>query len=136
MSKVIVSRHPATVKFIARQLGGKVECSQVAAEAGELAIMQVVLYRWFDADSGTWSYSSNDGVQCEREVIPVITGNATEQDVKGKHVFGNIPLSLAYHALSTSCVEFDGTPPRGAEYTEEDMRKAGAFLSQPYLVRK
>jgi hypothetical protein len=51
---------------------------------------------------------------------PVITGNATPDDVRGKVVAGNIPLSLA--ALAD-----------GAEYTAADMVAAGARL-EAYVV--
>ena len=59
---------------------------------------------------------------------PVMTGNVTADDVRGKHVAGNIPLHLAQYAASVTAVEFDGDPPRGAEYTAEDMSAAGAHL--------
>lgn len=64
---------------------------------------------------------------------PVITGNATPSDVLGCIVAGNLPLSLARYAAEVVAVEFDGIPPRGAEYTAEDMVTAGARLAR-YLV--
>jgi hypothetical protein len=64
---------------------------------------------------------------------PVITGNATPSDVLGCIVAGNLPLSLARYAAEVVAVEFDGIPPRGAEYTAEDMAAAGARLAR-YLV--
>ena len=60
---------------------------------------------------------------------PVITGNATLADVAGRVVFGNVPLSLAYAAVAVVAVEFTGTPPRGAEYTLDQMVEAGARLT-------
>lgn len=65
---------------------------------------------------------------------PVITGNATPDDVRGKVVAGNIPLSLAALADEVVAVEFDGAPPRGIEYTAADMAAAGARLER-YTVR-
>jgi hypothetical protein len=60
---------------------------------------------------------------------PVITGNATEEDVSDKHVYGNIPFYLANCAARVTVIEFTGAPPRGAEYTKEDMYLAGAGLA-------
>ena len=66
--------------------------------------------------------------------VPVFSGNVTVADVKGKVVFGNLPLSLAAEARMVFAVEFSGPPPRGREYGPEEMRAAGAFL-RPYQVR-
>ena len=66
---------------------------------------------------------------------PVITGNATPDDVRGKVVAGNIPLSLASMAEEVVAVEFSGAPPRGAEYTAADMEAAGARL-EAYVVKR
>ena len=63
-----------------------------------------------------------------------ISGNATAADVKGKFVAGNIPLHLAAQAISVFAVEFTGNPPRGQEYTHEDMIDAGAYLAE-YMVQ-
>lgn len=65
---------------------------------------------------------------------PVITGNATPDDVRGKIVAGNIPLSLAAIAEEVVAVEFSGAPPRGMEYSAADMAAAGARLER-YTVR-
>lgn len=66
---------------------------------------------------------------------PVITGNATPDDVRGKVVAGNLPLSLASVANEVVSVEFTGAPPRGAEYTTADMEAAGARL-ESYVVKR
>ncbi len=66
---------------------------------------------------------------------PVITGNATPDDVRGKVVAGNIPLSLASMADEVVAVEFDGAPPRGAEYGAAEMAAAGARL-ESYVVKR
>jgi hypothetical protein len=66
---------------------------------------------------------------------PVITGNATPEDVMGKVVAGNLPLSLARFAEEVVAVEFDGAPPRGAEYSAADMIAAGARL-ESYVVKR
>lgn len=66
---------------------------------------------------------------------PVITGNATPADVSGRHVAGNLPLSLASICVEVVAVEFTGNPPRGAEYTAADMVAAGARL-ESYVVKR
>jgi hypothetical protein len=66
---------------------------------------------------------------------PVITGNATPDDVRGKHVAGNLPLSLASICDEVVAVEFTGAPPRGAEYSAADMVAAGARL-ESYVVKR
>lgn len=66
---------------------------------------------------------------------PVITGNATPDDVRGKVVAGNIPLSLAALADEVVAVEFSGAPPRGAEYGAAEMAAAGARL-ESYVVKR
>lgn len=66
---------------------------------------------------------------------PVITGNATPDDVRGKVVAGNIPLSLASMADEVVAVEFSGAPPRGAEYGAAEMAAAGARL-ESYVVKR
>ncbi|MGB9848886.1 MAG: CRISPR-associated protein Csx16 [Moorellaceae bacterium] len=53
---------------------------------------------------------------------------ATEEDVRGKVVAGNLPLHLAALAEEIWAVEFTGEPPRGQEYSLEDMERAGAVL--------
>lgn len=65
---------------------------------------------------------------------PVITGNATSKDVIGRIVAGNLPLSLASEAELVVAIEFAGAPPRGTEYTLEDMIAAGAKLRSYCVV--
>lgn len=61
------------------------------------------------------------------EDIPIIA-EASENDVAGKIVVGNIPLHLAARAAMVIAIEFSGAAPRGAEYTLQDMIHAGAHL--------
>lgn len=61
--------------------------------------------------------------------VPVIMGNATYSDCMGKHVYGNIPFSLAAVAEKVTALEFWHSPPRGNEYSLEDMKSAGAYLT-------
>jgi len=60
---------------------------------------------------------------------PVIE-SASAADVAGKIVYGNLPLHLAALTHSVCAVEFYNTAPRGLEYTLEDMRRAGAHITQ------
>lgn len=92
MEKLIVCRHPATVKFIKAELP-------------------------------------------EFRGASVITGNATDVDIRGKDVVGVLPVSLACHAGRYRVVEIIGSPPRGAEYGLEELRAAGAQITE-YRVEK
>lgn len=72
-------------------------------------------------------------IRCEAglgEDVPVLA-SVTADDVRGKRVYGNLPLHLAAVASRSGeywALEFDGAAPRGAEYTLDDMRAAGAKL--------
>ena len=57
-----------------------------------------------------------------------VLATATEDDVRGAVVAGNLPLHLAALASEMIAVEFTGNPPRGAEYSLDDMKAAGAVL--------
>jgi hypothetical protein len=59
--------------------------------------------------------------------FPII-GQASEEDVRGQRVYGNLPLHLAALAERVTVVEFQGDPPRGAEYGAAEMKAAGARL--------
>jgi hypothetical protein len=114
MNAIIVSRHPAAIEFIAECLSDNecgIECRPIPSHAA-------CGYR---------------GVRCGIPIIPVIE-SATAEDVRGKTVYGNLPLHLAALAESVHAIEFSGTPPRGTEYTLVDMHAAGARLVE-YVVR-
>lgn len=71
--------------------------------------------------------------------IPQLTGaevikTATPDDIRGKIVYGNLPLPLASLAEEVVNVEFSGEPPRGREYGVKEMDAAGATLAH-YQVR-
>lgn len=91
MKTVIVSRHPATIEFIKKEL------PELFADA------------------------------------PVLS-NATAEDLRGKIVAGNLPLNLAAECEVVYTVLFTGAPPRGQEYSPEEMRAAGAYIA-PYVTR-
>lgn len=55
-------------------------------------------------------------------------------DVRGKHVVGNLPLHLAALATSVTAVEFAGDPPRGREYGAAEMEASGARLATYRVV--
>lgn len=101
MKKLIVSRHPAAIQFIAAELGGEVDGSVVRIHP--------------------------PGNGKEAEVIPIL-GQATAEDIRGQVVYGNLPMQLAALCASVYAVEFSGPPPRGAEYNVEDMKRAGCRL--------
>ena len=69
----------------------------------------------------------------EGEVI----AHATEDDVRGKDVIGNLPLHLANVALSVTVVDMPNLPPelRGQDLSPEQMDQAGATLTR-YVVQK
>jgi len=60
---------------------------------------------------------------------------ASEEDVRDVEVYGNVPLRLAAKASKVYVIEFDGEPPRGAEYDVAEMVAAGARLV-PYRVER
>lgn len=99
---LIVSRHRAAVEFIASLIS---PAAQLIERGGEIV-----------AVGNPWG-----------KEVPVLS-SATAEDVRGKDVAGNLPLSLAAEARTIYAVEFDGAPPRGREYGLEEMRAAGAHL--------
>ena len=90
---VIVSRHPAVLKFIEREMPEQYKEAKI------------------------------------------ITEDATAYDVVGCYVIGNLPLYLASLAKVVYTIEFVGNPPRGKEYTLEEMDKAGASIGM-YAVKR
>ena len=68
----------------------------------------------------------------EGEVI----AHATEDDVRGKDVIGNLPLHLANVALSVTVVDMPYLPPelRGQDLSPEQMDEAGATLRRYVVV--
>lgn len=109
MDTIIVSRHPAAIEFIARFLGCEVSADgQVVAD-----------------DFG----KEHEGFSAR------VIASATADDVNGKIVIGNLPLHLAVHAAQVWAIEFPAAPPRGQEYTIEDMVAAGVTISK-YVVSK
>lgn len=106
---VVVSRHPGELVWVAAGLDGDY-------------LPDVNLITVPDGKGGIY-------------LLTVITGNATEDDVRDAHVIGNIPLSLASKAQRVFAIEFGGNPPRGQEYTAHDMTAAAARLSGYSVTR-
>lgn len=120
MDRVIVTRHPAAVRFLARHLGGTVMAS-TAGEDGDFGS--------FSIEHGFVSVLAADG-----EVIPVLS-DAFPTDVDGKIVYGNLPLPLASLAAVVHVIEFTGAPPCGREHGLEEMDAAGASLAAYRVTR-
>ena len=102
---VIVSRHSAAIGFIAAYMGGGV------SQYGETVHLP-------------------DGI-----TIPVLRGNVTPDDVRGKVVYGNLPMGLAALAEEVHAVEFAGAPPRGQDLNLGDMVRAGARIATYKVTR-
>lgn len=119
---LIVSRHAAAVAFIRKHWGwedapvlGHLEFSCGHSE-------NVPVH---DLDAEVVEHCRACGAGIATKVLPA---NATEQDVLGKIVAGNLPLNLAALTAEVWAVEFTGQPPRGAEYGLAEMEAAGACL--------
>ena len=115
---VVISRHQAAIEFI----------------AAELVKSMYATYALFNETSVT--IVTEDCEERNEVVIPLVRGNARKEDVLNRTVYGNIPLPLSTHAECVFCVEFEGTPPRGQEYSLEDMRMAGAKLEEYRVYSK
>lgn len=103
---VIVSRHPAAIQFIASAIDGEVRSNDPAFDG------PVVLY--------VNQFGDNSFAR--------IVAAANAEDVRGRIVYGNLPLHLAALAAEVRAIEFAGAPPRGLEYSLEDMVAAGAKI--------
>ena len=72
-----------------------------------------------------------------QSVTGPVTDHATPDQVRGKHVFGALPLHLASLAESITVVDLPQLQPeqRGKDLTPKEMDAAGATLCT-YTVRK
>lgn len=91
MEKLIVSRHPAAIEFIKKEVPGFHKA------------------------------------EVKAEVAPA--------DVMNKDVVGNLPMGLAALCWRYRAIEFRGRPPRGLEYTLEDMYNSGAYIAEYKVIR-
>jgi hypothetical protein len=123
MDRVIVSRHPAAVEFVRRHLSSDTVEYTLSSDGSRLFAQPI---------SGVVLHSDDVAAIGRMPDVPVLA-SATAEAVRGKEVFGNLPLHLAAEAELVHAIEFPAAPPRGAEYTVDDMLKAGAVL-RPYYV--
>jgi len=104
---IVVTRHPGAARWVADELG----LWPVMRDG------QVIGLALPDAGDGP----------IESEYAPVMR-EVTPAMVRDSIVVGNLPLDLAAEAREVWAIVFRGQPPRGEEYTERDMRAAGARL--------
>ena len=140
MDRVIVSRHIGAIKFITQVILEEMNPYLVVKEFlgdvdGDSVPTQLTIgyYKQADIDElETNSTYLTEWVTVEE--VPILT-QANKEDVDNKIVYGNLPLQLAQHTKYVCAVEFDGTPPRGQEFTFQDMMNSGAKIGK-YTVNK
>lgn len=103
MEIVIVSKHPAVTEYIIREL------SPICPFCDEL--------EW-----------ETPGCRLARHQRPKVIASAKGEDVVGKVVIGDVPLSLAARAKLFIAIEYEGSPPKGTDYSIEDMEAEGVYL--------
>lgn len=114
---LVVTRHPGAVEWLRRQLPPSVTGGDwIYSPPSDPGIGRMA---WFEAH----------GLAGDCQVIPVMA-DVTPDDVHARVVWGNLPLHLAKEAKEVVAIEFAGAPPRGAEYSANDMEKAGARLAR------
>lgn len=140
---LIVSRHPGALQWLATQLPlsdsdiGYRACWEVAETRNALVKVRPLLPDEADAAAVRDGNVNEDGSAqvwptmetYEMARIPVLA-EAAPDDVRGRHVVGNLPLHLAALCVSITAIEFAGAPPRGAEYGVAEMEAAGARLAE------
>lgn len=117
MNSIIVTRHPAALEFLRSAIHPEWHRGEI--EEGKMVWRTL-------------------GVEPEDEVIdsiPIIRLAAKPEDVRGKRVYGNLPLHLAAEAAEVVAIEFNGQPPRGLEYSLEEMKASGAYLATYKVAR-
>src|ERR1700722_5422090 len=116
MERVIVSRHPAAIEFIAQQLSDENHNWSFRNKDVLLNPMRPILEERFysPTDEGytDWKLSG--------QTIPIFSQIDSVEQIQGKIVYGNLPLNLASVADSVFAIEFSKGAPRGQEYTLED----------------
>lgn len=104
--KVTVSRHPAAIQFVARHLGGTYNDGNATGLSPCIHVP--------DGKGG--------------DHLVAVLASARPEDVRGRVVYGNLPLHLACLASEIVAIEFSNVPPRGQEYSLKEMDEAGAML--------
>jgi len=134
---IVVSRHPGAIRWIADRL------AESMAKPGEspvvvdsVTLTEITLLVGYTHPTTGFVTMAQDGTeQPVFEHVRVVSGNATPDDVRDREVWGNVPYHLGAAAKCVHAIEFDGEPPRGSEYTQADMIRAGAHVSI-YIVRR
>lgn len=116
MDRIIVSRHPAAIEFIARELDGEIVERTLSGKTGKYIKIRA-------------TPESDPQHKCDHHLWSILA-SATPDDVRGKIVYGNLPLHLAALAAELHVIEFADTAPLGAEYTLAEMDAAGARLTR------
>lgn len=118
---IIVSRHPAAISFVAQKMNGSHHVTN-----------NTMLVDLLSEDDRYWKQldaeANGDEYHGMIKSIPIYS-QVTEEQVAGKVVVGNLPLNLAAKCKKVYAIEFSGPPPRGQEYTLQDMVSCGAKLT-------
>lgn len=129
---LVVSRHRGAVEWLTKNL------PEIPGVEHQWIVRRDGTGSWLDPVVPDYSRPFDVGGY---HMLPVpgaapipIRAEVTADDVRGKHVVGNLPLHLAALSASVTAIEFAGPPPRGQEYTAADMTAAGARLAV-YVVR-
>lgn len=112
---IVVCRHPGAIDWIAQQLHNKFHKSWYQPHISSATI--------------EWHTLGIEGGEEVLDSIPLIRGNASDEQVRGKIVIGVLPFHLAAEAVQVYAIEFGTVPPRGTEYSAKDMENAGARLT-------
>ena len=117
---VVVSRHLGAIEWCGGRLGMRYSPFSSPAQNMDTRAVQIgVLVE----------YPTNPEKEGSAE-IPVFS-SVTPAEIRGKEVWGNIPLDMAAEAAVVVAILFPpGRAPRGGEYTCEDMVKAAAFTQR------
>lgn len=110
----VVSRHEGAIDWLCGMLGlrrgGRSEYPATMADADR---------EWLINPAG-------DLIRLER-------GNLEPRDAHGIAI-GNLPMGIAAQCDRVYAIEFAGQPPRGHEYTADDMAAAGARIARYRVV--
>ena len=126
---VIVTRHKGALQWLCGQL----ECENDARWSVHFDGDTPVFLDLVGFETGYTPGIGEEPTLLDR--IVVYAGVVNRRDIQSLDVIGNLPLHLAVYAASVTAIEFSGAPPRGAEYTAEEMVIAGACLSR-YRVQR
>lgn len=127
---LVVTRHEGAIYWLRRHLVPHEHEATVEIHDGRhLALV----WRYFGVEPGSAEWDDSENAPACYRWVPVHS-SVTADDVRGKHVVGNLPLHLAALCASVTAIEFEGAPPRGTEYTREEMERAGARLVRYTVV--